>query len=242
MLKTSIALLLLFTFYSGAAKKEKKVLLFTKTAGFHHASIPAGIAAIQKLGAANGYAVDTTTNSALFTYKNLKQYAAIIFLNTTGNVFDSAQQEGLVKYIHKGGGFAGVHAASDTEMDWPWYVRLVGASFSNHPKPQVANILVVDSMHPATRHLPRPWKKMEEWYNFKAAPADVHVLLAADESTYEGGKNGTNHPLAWYQNFEGGRSFYTALGHFDDAYSDTLFLKHLSEGIQFAMGQKQKSN
>lgn len=240
MMKTIIALLALLASYytSPAQKKLPKVLVFTKTAGFHHASIPAGIAAIQKLSAANGYAVDTTSNSNAFTYKNLKQYATLIFLNTTGNVLDSAQQEGLVKYIHKGGGFVGVHAASDTEMDWPWYVRLVGASFSNHPKPQVANILVIDSTNATTQHLPRPWRKMEEWYNFKETPKDVHVLLAVDESSYEGGKNGADHPLAWYHNFEGGRAFYTALGHFDEAYSDALFLEHLEKGIEWAMRRK----
>ncbi len=239
MPKMILAFLLALTFYnSPAQKKEKKVLVFTKTAGFHHQSIPAGIAAVQKMGSNNGFAVDTTTNSALFTDKNLKSYAAIIFLSTTGNVLDSAQQDAFINYIHSGGGFVGVHAATDTEADWPWYVRLVGASFANHPKPQVANILVVDSTDRTTQHLPRPWRKMEEWYNFKEIPKEVHVLLAADESSYEGGKNGTDHPLAWYHNFEGGRAFYTALGHFDDAYSDALFLEHLEKGIEWAMGRK----
>lgn len=239
-MKKIAAFCLALTFLSTAwaQKKGSKVLVFTKAAGYHHASIPAGIAAIQKLGAANGYKVDTTSNSTVFTSKNLKSYTALIFLNTTGNVFDSAQKEGLVKYIQGGGGFVGIHAASDTEMDWPWYVRMVGACFSNHPKPQVANILVVDSTHPTTQHLPRPWRKMEEWYNFKEQPKDVHVLLAVDESSYEGGKNGNNHPLSWYHNFEGGRVFYTALGHFDEAYSDTLFLQHLEKGIEWALGRK----
>ena len=240
-MKRTIVILLLLLITVGcslAQKGSKKVLVFTKTAGYHHASIPAGIAAIQKMGSTNGYAVDTTTNSALFTDKNLKQYTAIIFLSTTGNVLDSLQQLAFIKYIHSGGGFVGIHAATDTEADWPWYVRLVGASFDSHPKPQIANIIVVDSTNPATQHLPRPWRRMEEWYNFKAPPTDVHVLLAADESTYEGGKMGDSHPLAWYYNFEGGRAFYTALGHFDEAYSEPLFLKHLEKGIEWAMNKK----
>lgn len=231
-------LLLAVSLTMQAQKGKKKILVFSKTAGYHHASITDGTAAIIKLGSTNGFAVDTTSNSAAFTDKNLKQYAAIVFMNTTGNVFDTLQKQSFVKYIHKGGGFMGIHAATDTEMQWDWYIRLVGAVFSNHPKPQVANIVVVDSTHAATQHLPRPWRKMEEWYNFKEIPQDVHVLLAVDESSYEGGKNGTFHPLAWYHNFEGGRSFYTALGHFPDAYTDPLFLQHILAGINYAMDRK----
>lgn len=240
MKKIIAILLLLWTAVnsSPAQKKSKKVLVFIKTAGYHHASIPAGIAAIQKMGSTNGYAVDTTTNSSLFTDKNLKQYAAIIFLSTTGNVLDPLQKVAFIKYIHSGGGFVGIHAATDTEADWPWYVRLVGASFASHPKPQVANILVVDSTSPITKHLPRPWRRMEEWYNFKALPTDIHVLLSADESSYEGGKMRNDHPLAWYHSFEGGQAFYTALGHFEEAFSEPLFLEHLEKGIEWVMGRK----
>jgi type 1 glutamine amidotransferase len=223
---------------SGAQTSSKKVLVFSKTTGYHHQSIPAGIAAITKLGAVNGFGVDTTTNTDLFTDGNLKQYAALIFLSTSGNLFDTVQKESLMRYIRDGGGFVGIHGASTSDKDWGWYGRLVGAVFTDHPKPQTANILVVDSTSPATRHLPRPWQRVDEWYNFKETPTGVHVLLCAGEHSYEGGKMGAYHPLAWYHNFEGGRSFYTALGHFDEAYSDPLFLKHLEKGIEWAMGRK----
>jgi len=219
--------------------KNYKILVFAKTAGFHHESIRAGLPAIQKLGIENNFAVDTTTNSALFTAVNLKQYAAVVFLNTTGDVLNDQQQTAFEQYIRGGGGFVGVHAASDTEYGWPWYGRLVGAYFVNHPKQQVATLNVTDRKSIATRHLPEKWTRKDEWYNFKDIQPDLKVLVTLDEHTYTGGINGDAHPMAWYRDFEGGRSFYTGLGHVDDSYTDPLFLKHLLGGIQYAMRQKR---
>lgn len=219
--------------------KQKKVLVFSKTAGFHHGSIPKGIAAIQKLGAENKFGVDTTTNPALITAANLKQYAAVIFLNTTGNIFNDEQQTAFEQFIKNGGGFLGVHAATDTEYDWPWYGKLVGAYFNGHPDQQVATLHVTDKNNISTKHLPETWERKDEWYNFKQLNPDVHVLITIDESTYKGGTNGTTHPMAWYHEFDGGRAFYTELGHTDESYNEPLYLQHLLGGIKYAMGVKK---
>lgn len=219
-------------------KKTPRILVFCKTAGYHHASIAAGKLAILKLGEENHFAVDTTSDSTVFTPKNLKQYAAVVFLSTTGNVLNDAQQAAFEQYIRSGGGYVGVHAASDTEYDWPWYNKLVGAYFKSHPKQQDAVLHVTDKNFIATKHLPEVWKRWDEWYNFKSTNwNDVHVLITIDESSYAGGENGSYHPMSWYHDYDGGRAFYTELGHTDASYQDPLYLQHLLGGIEYAMGK-----
>lgn len=230
------SLLLLLTISVQA--QQKKILVFSKTSGFHHQSIATGIPAIQQLGARNNFGVDSTTDSTWFNPARLKQYAAVVFLNTTGNVLSEDEQQAFENYIRSGGGYVGVHAAADTEYDWPWYGKLAGAYFLKHPEQQTATIHVTDPGTIATRHLPLNWSRKDEWYNYKEISPDIKVLLELDENTYKGGTNGPHHPIAWYHNFEGGRSFYTGLGHVDASYADPLFLKHLLGGIQYAMGQK----
>ncbi len=217
------------------SKKMHRVLIYSKTRGYHHASIPVGVAAIQKLGLENNFAVDTTTDSTFFVRRTLKKYDAVIFLNTTGNVLNDKQQAAFEKYIQSGRGFVGVHAATDTEYDWPWYNQLVGAYFKSHPKQQEAILTVTDASHISTQHLPAKWKRFDEWYNFKSLQNGLHVLLTIDEKSYTGGENGDVHPMAWYHEFDGGRAFYTELGHTDESYADPLYLKHLLGGIQYAM-------
>lgn len=216
-------------------RKTPRVLVFSLTMKFHHASIPKGVAAIQQLGSEHHFSVDTTTDASLFTRDNLKKYAAVIFLNTTGDVLNEEQQLAFQQYIRSGGGFVGVHAASDTEYDWPWYNQLVGAYFKSHPKQQEAVLHIVDSKHPATQHLPTEWKRKDEWYNFKSIQPNLHILITIDEKTYTGGENGDMHPMAWYHDFDGGHAFYTELGHTDESYVDPLYLQHLYGGLLYAM-------
>jgi type 1 glutamine amidotransferase len=234
----SATLLVLF-FVSPVTAKKKRILVFSKTAGFHHSSIKVGVAAIQKLGMENKFEVDTTINAQKFTTKNLKRYAAVVFLNTTGDVLNNEQQTAFEQYIKGGGGYVGVHAATDTEYEWPWYGKLVGAWFINHPHQQVATLNVINRNTIATKHLPEIWKRKDEWYNFKDISKDIKVLITIDESSYEGGKNAPVHPMAWYHDFDGGRSFYTELGHVEASYADPLYLEHLLGGIQYAMGVKK---
>jgi uncharacterized protein len=222
---------------NGDANKTATVLVFYKTKGFYHQSIPAGIAALQKLGTENKIRIDTTNNAEAFTNENLKKYGAVIFLSTTGDVLNNEQQAAFERYIKQGGGFVGIHSATDTEYDWPWYNKLVGAYFLNHPKPQQATINVINHNHPATKMLPAKWERKDEWYNFKDISGDIKVLATLDESSYEGGKNGSYHPIAWYHEFDGGRAFYTALGHTNESFSEPLFLKHIFGGLQYVLGK-----
>jgi type 1 glutamine amidotransferase len=223
----------------GEAKPEHRarVLVFSKTAGFRHDSIPAGIAAIRQLGGAHGFSVTATESASTFTRKRLGRFDAVVFLNTTGDVLDPAQQKAFKAYIRRGGGFAGVHSATDTEYDWPFYDGLVGVHFHDHPAIQPATIHVTDRSHPSTRGLPADWSRTDEWYNFAADPRGrVHVLAVLDESTYSGGTMGGDHPIAWCHRFKGGRAWYTAGGHTIESYSEPLFRKHLLGGILWAAG------
>lgn len=224
-----------------AFKQTKpRVLVFSKTKGYKHHSIPVGRAAIMKLGAENGFDVDTTTNADFFTKKTLKKYAAVVFLNTTGDVLNPEQQSSFEHYIQAGGGYAGVHAASDTEYDWSWYGGLVGGYFMGHPPVQDAVLNVVDQSHKSSKHLQSIWKHKDEWYNFKNINPKLNVLITIDEKSYSGGKNGDFHPMSWYHDYDGGRAWYTGLGHTMESYSEDDFLKHLLGGIQYAMGKKGK--
>lgn len=216
---------------------QPRILVFTKTAGYHHESIPKGAAAITKLGLENGFLVDTTSNADFFTEDSLAKYAAVVFLSTTGDLLNGYQENAFERYIQSGGGFMGIHAAADAEYDWGWYNRLVGAWFDSHPAQQVAKIHVVDSTNIATKHLPAIWERKDEWYNFKNLNPDVHVLLSIDEKSYEGGKNGDNHPMAWYHDYDGGRAFYTELGHTDESFTEENYLKHILGGIRYAIGK-----
>jgi cytochrome c len=239
----TLAAALLCVFTAGKVKAPStKILVFCKTAGYHHNSIGYGIPAIQKLGAGNGYAVDTTTNGANFNDDNLKQYAAVVFLSTTGNVLNGVQQAAFERYIQAGGGFVGVHAAADCEYEWPWYGKLVGAYFDSHPGPKnirEAVVEVTDKSQPATAGFPDRWKRTDEWYNYRNIYPDLKVLAYLDETSYEGGTNGT-HPITWYHEFDGGRAFYTGCGHTEASYTEPLFLKHLEGGIKYAIGDAKK--
>ena len=213
-----------------------KVLVFSKTAGFRHDAIPAGIAAIQKLGTENGFSVTATEDAAQFNTANLAQYQAVVWLSTTGDVLDAGQQAAFQSYIAAGGGYVGVHAAADTEYDWPWYGGLVGAYFNAHPAIQQATVRVEDATNPATAHLPAAWVRTDEWYNYRANPrANVRVLLTLDEGTYSGGSMG-DHPITWCQSYGGGRAFYTGLGHTQESYTDPNFTQLLLGGLRIAAG------
>jgi type 1 glutamine amidotransferase len=215
-----------------------RVLVFTKASGWVHDSIEEGVAAVRRLGAEHGFGVHHTDEASAFTEESLAAYDVVVFLNTSETVFDDAQRAAFKSFIRNGGGFAGVHAASDTEYDWPWYGGLVGAYFASHPEIQEATIHVVDPGHPSTAHLPEQWVRTDEWYDFRDPPDGVNVLLMLDEDSYEGGRMGDHHPIAWYHEYDGGRSWYTALGHTRESYREPLFLQHLLGGIAWAAGAR----
>jgi len=232
-------------FYSCSNKRsgEPKLLVFTKTTGYHHASIADGVKAIIKLGQENDFQVDTTSNSSVFNQDSLKQYAAVVFLSTTDNsdnLLNNYERNAFQRYIEAGGGFVGVHAATDAGYQWGWYQRLVGATFNGHPEQQTATLHIVDKDNISTKGLPDPWVRKDEWYNFKNLDSNLHVLIKIDESSYKGGTNGANHPMAWYHDFDGGRAWYTELGHTEESYTDPNFLKHLLGGIKYAMDDNEE--
>ena len=169
----------------------------------------------------------------------LEEYDAVVFLSTTGDVLNAEQQAAFEAYIQGGGGFAGIHSASDTEYDWPWYGDLVGAYFENHPANQDATVKVSDDDHPSTAHLPERWERFDEWYNFQSNPrGDVHVLATLDETSYDpgAGEMGVDHPTAWCHPYDGGRSWYTGGGHTEESYDEPEFREHILGGIQWAAG------
>lgn len=220
---------------------EFRALVFSKTNGFRHASIETGNAAIQQLGAENNFTVDVTEDSAVFTDENLAQYEVVVFNNTNsrnGAILDDEQRAAFERYVQAGGGFTGIHSASGTEYDWAWYGDLLGAFFEVHPPIQEVAIEVDDGVHPSTQHLPQRWVRSEEPYDFvKNVRGEVHVLASFDEQSYNGATMGADHPIAWCQQFDGGRSWYTGLGHASSAYTDEpLFLQHILGGIQWAAG------
>ncbi len=219
-----------------SAPAPPRVLVFSKTAAFRHDSIETGVDAIRQLGQDHGFVVDATEDAAAFDEDNLRNYDVVVFLSTTGDVLDGSQQADFERFIQAGGSFVGVHAASDTEYAWPWYGRLVGAYFVSHPAPQEATLQVMDPEHPATRHLAATWARFDEWYDLRYTDPGVHVLLTIDEDSYNGATTGSPHAMAWSHEFDGGRAFYTALGHTPESYSEAAFLRHLSGGIEYALG------
>jgi type 1 glutamine amidotransferase len=235
-------------------KARFKALIFSKTAAFRHTEcIPQGTVTIAEMGARNGFEVDATENAAAFTDANLAQYDVVIWLCTTGDVLNDAQQAAFERYIKAGGGYAGIHSASDTEYDWPWYGGLVGAYFRDHPgvagvnqQFQVASMDVEDRHTAATKGLPARWTREEEWYNFRSNPRDqVHVLTSVDESTYDprgysvpgGSPPMGDHPISWCHRYDGGRAFYTALGHKGSYWDEPLLQAHVLGGIEMAAGE-----
>ncbi|MEX0904999.1 MAG: ThuA domain-containing protein [Balneolaceae bacterium] len=241
-----LPLIILISSCSGVRDGDPKILVFSKTSGFYHASIPDGIAAIEKLGSENGFEVDTTTNADHFTEANLEQYSAVIFLNTTGDVLNEYQEADFERYIQSGGGYVGLHSAADTEYQWGWYGRLAGGYFLDHPgindphpNVQPGVLTVGDHTHPSVEFLPENWEHTDEWYSYKNLNENVNVLLSVDEDSYEGGADMGEHPIAWYHDYDGGRAFYTGLGHTNEAYSNDLFLQHILAGIQYAIGENK---
>ena len=221
-----------------AADAAYDVLVFSKTAGFRHDAIPVGIQTIRDLGAANNFTVTATEDASQFTSTNLSRFEAVVFLNTTGDVLNATQQTAFEGYIGAGGGYVGVHSASDTEYDWPFYGNLVGAYFASHPAIQQARVKVEDRAHAATAHLGQTWTRTDELYNFRTNPrSTAHVLATLDETSYSGGSMGGDHPHVWCKTYSGGRSFYTGAGHTQESYADPAFRNHLLGGIRYAAGR-----
>lgn len=231
---------------------EKRILVYTRNfvsagKGYVHDNIQAGVDAIKKMGAENGFAVDAADDPKLFMASNLKQYKVIVFSNSNNEAFENdTQRDAFKAYIQAGGGFVGIHSASGSERQWPYFWSVLGSKFNRHPKLQPISITVKDREHPATRHLPATFEWPDECYYFHNLNPDIHVLLAADPSKLVDPKQasdppdriGDTMPLAWCHTFDGGREFYTALGHKKEDYANPILYKHILGGILWAMGAK----
>lgn len=216
----------------------KKVLVFTKTLGWRHRSIETGVETFKAFGKAHNFAVEHTEDSLLFSRKPLVQYDAIVFLSTTGNVLDAAGQDAFEKYIQGGGSYLGIHAAADTEYDWPWYGKLVGGYFESHPNnPNIrtATVEKTANTHRSVAHLSDTFSRDDEWYNYKNIHPTITTVLRLNESSYDGGTNGDFHPIAWYHAYDGGKAFYTGGGHTKEAFAEDGFRKHLEEAILWCL-------
>lgn len=236
-----LLLLLLLVFAGsiafGQTTQAPRLLVFSKTTGgFRHESIGVAKEAIGRLGKEYGFEVDSTEDASWFSEQRLKQYQTVIFLSTSGNMLNAEQEAAFEAYIRSGKGFVGVHGAAAGEYEWEWYGRLIGGYFDGHPEVQKAKVIRTDLQFQATSHLPGVWEKTDEWYNYKQWSDDNKVVLKVDETSYTGGTMNNDHPIAWYKEFDGGRMFYTGLGHTKESYQDPDFLKHLAQGILYAMG------
>jgi len=213
------------------------LLVYTRTGGYRHDAIPVAIAALQTLAGERDWAVTATEDPTTFSDDGLAPFDVLVFAHTSEEVLDADQQAAFERFMRSGKGFVGIHSATDTEYDWLYYGELIGAYFRSHPAIQQATIAVEDATHPSTTTLPARWTRTDEWYAFVENPRpNVHVLLTLDESTYDpaGSDMGGDHPIAWTNELDGARMFYTALGHTQASYSEPLFLEHIAGGIEWA--------
>ncbi|WGK65737.1 ThuA domain-containing protein [Croceiramulus getboli] len=222
-------------------EKQTQVLVFSKTNGYRHASIERGTALIKELGTANNFRVSATEDSLEINTKRLAETDLIVFLNTTLDVLGPDQEQALEKYIRQGGAFFGIHSAADTEYDWPFYGQLVGAYFDGHPNNpnmRTARVFKSEQDHPTTAHFADTVVRKDEWYNYKSWNAEIIPLLYLDESSYEGGTNGDDHPIAWFHESLGGRSYYMGAGHDAAAFDEPDFQEHMLRAIQWTLGRE----
>ncbi|MHA4845932.1 ThuA domain-containing protein [Flavitalea antarctica] len=226
--------------------KQVSVLVYTKNGkGYVHTNIPFAVAAIKEMGTQNGFSVDVSDDPSVFTDENLKKYSALVFTSTNNDVFDTdAQKVALMRYVQAGGGFVGIHAVTGTERKWEWFKRLVGGTFVRHAKHQKFKQVVIDKNHPSTAAIPANWENADECYYVTTMNPDIHVVLAHDLTTVEDKDKplwfGNSYPSAWYHEWDGGRQFYTALGHDDIMYNDPIFRKHILGGLEWVVAGNRK--
>jgi len=239
----SLGLLLFLGLTKAIAQNQFEILVYTRYSTYHKDNIPVAISAFKTMAQKHQFGLSWTQDANIFTSDELKDFAAVVFLDAHGETFNVEQRKGLKRYINNGGGFVGLHAASATNEQWPWYDKLVGRVFTDHPDIQTGVLHVVDAQFPATMHLPEIWIWTDEWYNFsKAKSENLHTLLRVDESTYDPTAGyedpikvmGDFHPIAWYQEFDGGRSCYSALGHKPESYQDLRYLDFIYGSIYWA--------
>lgn len=217
--------------YTGV--ERHKVFILTETQGYRHESIEAGIAMFANHATEWNIEPEYSTETAALTKQDMHIYSVIVLLNTTGNIFDEAEKGVLQDFVRKGGAVLAIHAAADAEYDWPWYAAMLGGQFDNHPEIQQANCIVANRNHPVAHGIPGVWTRTDEWYNFKNLSPENDVVITIDEATYSGGTNGAGHPISWCREYDGGKVFYTAMGHTNETYSEPLFQQHIKNALDW---------
>ncbi|HEX8669385.1 MAG TPA: ThuA domain-containing protein [Allosphingosinicella sp.] len=235
-------------FASGAAAapaSQPRVLLYSGSTGYRHASIEPGVAAIKALGAREKIVIVHSEDPSVFTDANLRGFQAIIFLSTSTDPkkpesewFQGARRDALQAFVHRGGGIVGIHAASDSHYNWPWYGKMIGGHFARHPQGTPEGVIkIVDRKHAATKGLPATVRRVDEWYYFDDYDPEAHLLVSLDPATI-GEKDANPNPVSWAKEFEGGRVFYTAMGHTNETYTERNFLNHLAGGLRWVMKRR----
>lgn len=249
-------IVLLIAFLSACSTLQKtdimNIAMITKTADFRHDNIPVAVEALQKMAGENNWNIIHTEDSAYFSAENLNNLDLVIFLQTTGDIFDENQQQSIQAYVENGGGLLTIHTGTVTENNWPWFMEMMGAKFVGHPPVQQGKLIIENRNHPATSFFSDSvWVIVDEWYSFDRNPReDVNVLISIDEFSYEVDDNGWfdgvnqrmgDHPMVWYRYAGKGRIFQTALGHPAELYSDTFFLKHIRGAIMWTAGKEENN-
>jgi cytochrome c len=221
----------------GSAREPLRVQVFSRTLGFRHDSIAPAQDALRAIAVRQKASFTFTEDSAQLIAQ-LPQTDVVVFLMTTGDVLDAAQQTSFESFIRAGGGYVGVHSATDTEYDWPFYGQLAGAWFKDHPAVQKAKVLLDAPQHPIVSFLPVTWERSDEWYNFRENPrGKVDVLLRLDESSYSGGNMGSDHPIAWCHSIDKGRAFYTGFGHTNESWQEPMLLELVERALVWVAGR-----
>lgn len=244
-MRTPLLLLPLLLLCSCGLAQQFSVLLVTETAGWHHPSIVAAVPAVQQLARRNSFRLDWQQEGQRITDERLAAFDVLLLINTTGDIFDAEEQGAVERFIQSGKGYVGVHAASDTEYGWPWYTEMLGHMFKIHPHEQTAMLDVHDNAFPGLTGWPSRLMWTDEYYEFHTGERrpGFNYLITVDESTYDTrakwGDNvarghGDFHPVSWYREYDGGRMFYTSLGHIPGVFSEPYFLDHLMGGLYYA--------
>lgn len=220
-------------------------LIYTKNGeGFVHDNIASSITGLKKLLDEKGVTYDVSEDPSLFTDSNLKKYDVLIFSSTNNETFDTdKQRKAFQKYIQNGGGFVGIHSASGSERNWPWFWAMLGGKFFRHPPFQSFNIVKIDPDHPSAKAVPQYWEREDECYYIKELNPDIRIVLAADltsinddqKDEYPGNIFGKYFPVTWYHHFDGGHQWYTSLGHAQKHYEDPVFMEHIWGGISWVL-------
>ena len=243
-----------FLLYSSAAFAQspavtgKKVLVYTKNGeGYVHDNIPASIKALQQLASEHDFEVVASDDPGLFTPEGLEQFDVLVFSNTNNDIFDTPEQEtAFQNYMQSGGRFVGIHSACGSERDWPWFWRNLGGTFVRHASRQDFDVLVIDKKHPSTEFLPDRWSvKEDECYYLDHLNPAIQVLVVSDLTTVEDEKRaeypgetfGDTFPTSWCHTTDGGRQWYTSLGHRSEHYSDPMFIRHILGGIEWVLAE-----